>query len=184
MAVSTLTSEMTRLDIDHEAFVRAPRDLVYARLLDVSSYPSWWTGFRMDHERMAGPTWDHEATTGPPRKPGGLEGRPPEPGETEFRFRLTDRRFWRRAVRLTARPYRFRPGKGLFYDLHGDLEGAAEWWLEEGSGGTVVHHLTKADVQRGGARTADTYRRAIRRGAWGLKDVVQSEVRDRIGLHP
>lgn len=175
---------MTRLDIDDEAFVRAPAEMVYARLLDISGYPSWWPGLRMEHEHLAGPTWDHEATTGPPRAPGDLEGRPPEPGETEFAFRLVDPRSWRRSIRLTARPYRFRPGKGLFYDLSGDLVGAAEWWLEEASGGTVVHHLTKADVQRRGSRAADTYRRAIRRGTWGLKDVVQSEVRERIGLHP
>lgn len=175
---------MIRLDIDDEAFVRAPRGLVYARLLDVSSYPSWWPGLRMELERPAGPTWDHEARTVGPRPPGALEGRPPTPGETEFRFRLAGRRWWRRTVRLTARPYRFRPGKGLFYALSGDLDGIAEWWLEEGFGGTVVHHLTKADVQRGGARTADTYRRAVRRGTWGLKDAVQSDVRERIGLHP
>lgn len=175
---------MTRLDIDDETFVRAPRELVYAWLVDISGYPAWWPGFRMGRELPAGPTWDHEARTAPPREPGGLEGRPPEPGDAEFRFRLTDRRFWRRAVRLRARPYRFRPGKGLFYALDGDLEGSAEWWLEEGFGGTVVHHLTKADVQRGGLRRADTYRRAIRRGAWGLKDAVQAEVRERIGLHP
>lgn len=173
---------MIRLDIDDEAFVRAPRRLVYARLVDISGYPSWWPGFRMVDERPAGPTWDHEADG--QRGSGGLQGRPPRPGDAEFRFRLTDRRFWRRSIRLRARPYRFRPDKGLFYALDGDLEGATEWWLEEGSGGTVVHHLTKAEVQRGRTRAADAYRRAIRRGMWGLKDAVQSEVRERIGLHP
>ena len=174
---------MIRLDIDDEAFVRGPRELVYERLVDISAYPEWWPGLHMEHERPAGPTWDHEMRTAS-RLPGGLEGQPATPGEAEFRFRVSDRRPWRRSVRVTARPYRFRPGKGLFYALTGDLEGTTEWWLEEGHGGTVVHHLTKADVVRGSTWVADTYRRAVRRGTWGLKDAVQSEVRKRIGLHP
>jgi hypothetical protein len=167
------------LHLDDEAFVRAPVRMVYERLVDPSSYPSWWPGLRLVRAAPVGGSWltEAEAEGGPPRR--GLVGRPREPGEAYFDFTLPRGRA--RRLRLRARPYRFRLDRGLVLALEGDLTGRTEWWLESGYGGTIVHHLAWLTARRA---TADAYRAAARRGLWGLKDAAQSEVRERVGLAP
>lgn len=151
------------LELDDEAFVRAPPASVYRWLTDFSTYPAWWPGFRIIAAAVGGSV---------------------EPGVSLLTLELRARPL-RRPLRIAARPYRFRPGKGVFLDLDGDLAGDAEWWLEEGWGGTVVHHLIRADTPRRRPRTvAAAYRASVRRATWGLKDAVQSEVRSLIGLPP
>ncbi len=169
--------------VDDDAFVRGPPAFVYRRLSDPSTYERWWPGFRMVAAAPVGVRWDAEAQAegGVPR--GGLFGRPGEPGETRFDFELRTPRS--RRLRLEGRPYRFREDSGLHVALDGDLIGTVEWWLQSAWGGTVVHHIARLDVPgRRGRRVAAAYRHAVRRAAWGLKDAVQSEVRERVGLAP
>jgi uncharacterized protein YndB with AHSA1/START domain len=172
------------LYVDDDAFVRAPPRLVWARLVDPSVYGSWWPDFRLESEAPVGASWLAEADAEGGADGHGIVGRPREPGEARFDFTLRAGRL-RRRLRLTARPYRFRTDKGLYLALTGDLEGTVEWWLEPGYGGTVVHHVARLDVTRRRRRAvAEAYRGAVRRGHWGLKDDVQSEVRERLGLAP
>lgn len=168
------------LFLDDEGFVRAPVDLVYRRLVDLAGYGAWWPGLRVKRAAPAGATWDAEAEG----RDHPQMGYPREPGASVLDVQV--RCGWRgRALRLTLRPYRFRAGKGLLLDLAGDVVGTAEWWLEEGFGGTVVHHLTRADVaRRRAAAVALRYRVAVRHGLWGLKDACQSQVRAAVGLAP
>lgn len=172
------------LELDDEAFVRAPPAFVYRWLADLSTYPAWWPGFRVVRAAPAGASWESEAAQAGPPKPPEPEGRPPEPGESVLTFELRPGPL-SRPLRVVARPHRFRPAKGVFLDLRGDLVGLAEWWLEEGWGGTVVHHLVRADsARRRPAAVADAYRTSVRRATWRLKDGVQSEIRDLAGLPP
>ena len=171
------------LYVDDEAFVRAPPALVYRRLAEPSTYGDWWPAFRLRSATPSGATWDAEAiAAGRPSK-GEPEGRPPEPGESRLTFDLVTGAL-RPRLRVEARPYRFRPGKGVFLRVSGDLNGDLEWWLEEGHGGTLVRHLARCDVRRAPARTVRAYRRVLRAALFGLKDVVQSEVRELAGLAP
>lgn len=172
------------LYVDDDAFVRAPPRLVWVRLSDPSSYASWWPGFRLTAEAPVGASWLAEAEEEGGADGHGVVGRPREPGASRFEFTLRAGRL-RRRLSLTARPYRFRTDKGLYLALTGDLEGTVEWWFEPSHGGTVMHHVARLDVRRRRPRAiAETYRTALRRGHWGLKDAVQGEVRERLGLPP
>jgi hypothetical protein len=48
----------------------------------------------------------------------------------------------------------------------------------------VVHHLLSAEATRRARPTLVIYRTVLRRGLWGLKDAVQTEVRTAVGLVP
>lgn len=173
------------LALDDDVFIRATPPLVYRRLADPTTYPTWWPGFRLLEEHPVGDTWDAEAVASGDLHTVGVIGRPREPGAAWFRCELKVPRV--RPIRLTCRPYRFRPGKGIYLDLDGDVVGTLEWWLEEGYGGVVVHHLARsrvADHRRRPTSVVRAYRWAHRRAMWGLKDVVQSEVRELVGLEP
>lgn len=177
------TLDVMDLFVDDDAFIRGPATLVYRRLSDPGTYSDWWPGFRMLSAAPVGARWDTEAEAEGGVPHGGLTGRPVEPGETRFSFELRPRRTTR--LRLEARPYRFREDSGLQLALDGSLTGTVEWWLQRAWGGTVVHHIARLTIPgRRRAASAAAYRRAIRLASWGLKDAVQSEVRERIGLDP
>jgi hypothetical protein len=149
------------LHVDDDGFVRAPAPLVYRRLTHVASWPSWWRG----------------VTTAP------LPPAADAPGDERWLLELRGAPL--RRLRLAARLHGWRHEHGFALALSGDVDGHAEFWLEPGWGGTVVHHLLVA-------RTAHPkplqvhrdYRRSLRRGLWGLKDLLHLEARTTAGLAP
>ena len=144
------------LHADDRAFIRAPEALIYRRLTHLAAWPSWWSGCRVEPLPAgdAGERWAVALRTGPAR--------------------------W---LRLAVRPHSWRHDLGVVLALAGDLEGRAEFWLEPTHGGTVVHHLLVATTPLPRPlRVLELHRRAIRRGLWGLKDVLQLEVRSSVGL--
>ncbi len=146
------------IHIDDDGFVRAPAPLVYRRLTHVLAWPTWWP----DIEVVERPRELGDEVVG--LSLGGAPGR---------------------RVRLTARLHDWRLDAGFALALRGDIEGRAEFWLEPGWGGTVVHHLVIAstDHPRPLHVHAD-YRQALRRGLWALKDLLELEVRTGAGLLP
>lgn len=146
------------LHADDVGFVRAPAWLTYRRLTDIGQWPSWWQGVRVR----------------PLSEPGGDE---------VFALELAGAPL--RRLRLQARPHGWRHDQGFRLALSGDVEGGAEVWLEPGYGGTLVHHLLDARTpHRDPAVVLRDYRRALRRGLWGLKDLLHLEVRSSAGLVP
>lgn len=145
------------LHVNDDGYVRAPAALVYRRLTDVGRWPTWWRGVRTTP--MA-------------------DGSDREVWAVELgRSRL-------RGLRVAAWPHTFRHDTGFHLALTGDLVGEAEFWLEPVPGGTVVHHLLSAEATRRARPTLAIYRTVLRRGLWGLKDAVQTEVRTAVGLAP
>jgi hypothetical protein len=146
------------LHVDDDGFVRAPVDLVYRRLTHVLGWPTWWPAVH-------------------------VEARPPDSGDEVVALELHPARA--RRVRLTARLHGWRHDQGFALALRGPIEGHAEFWLEPGWGGVVVHHLliARATVPDPLRLHAD-YRRVLRRGLWGLKDVLELEVRTSVGAPP
>lgn len=146
------------LHADDATFVRAPESLVYRRVTDLASWPTWWPGCE-----VAVLT----STSGPDR----------------FAVRLAAGRGRRMAC--TMRPHGWRHDLGVVLALEGDLVGRGELWLEPTGGGTVVHHVLAATTPlRRPQRVLEAYRRAVRAGLWGLKDLLQAEVRTGVGLIP
>jgi hypothetical protein len=147
-----------RVDVDDATFVRAPVPLTYRRITDVASWPGWWTGLEVrEQPPLAGAErWGLSLGIGPAR-----------------------------VLRLLATCTRWRHDAGVEFRLTGDLEGRAEFWLERASGGTVVHHVAAATCGLRYARgVGPGYRRAVRRGLWGFKDVLQLEMRSSLGVSP
>lgn len=140
------------LHVDDDGFVRAPAPLVYRRLTDVRAWPTWWPGVAV------------------------VERSAPEGGEVvAWTLRAGSRA---RPIAVTADLHGWRHDEGFALGLDGDLVGRAEFWLEAGWGGTVVHHVVVATTTL--ARPAATlrdYRRVLRRGLWALKDDLELEVR-------
>lgn len=146
------------LHVDDDGFVRAPPGLVYRRLTDLASWPGFWPGVTTTRAPGDPERWRIDAQA---------EARGARGG----------------ALRLTAQPHAWRHDQGFHLDLTGDLVGRAEFWLEPGWGGTVVHHVaTLRAAGRGARRRGVAYRALVRRGLCGLKDDLQSEVRERLGL--
>ncbi len=147
------------LHVDDDAFVRAPADVVYRRLTNLNGWPAWWPGVRV--ARLTNVT--------------GAESYAIEWGH----------RLLGPGIRLLASARRWRHEVGFELAVRGDLEGRAEFWLEPGYGGTVVHHLlvARSDDRRPLAVLA-RYRAVLRRGLWAFKDDVQSEMRTVAGLAP
>lgn len=140
--------------VDDDGFVRAPRGLVYRRLTDVAAWPGFWPGCAVS--AVAGADETHRVRL---RGPG-------------LQRRLT--------IEVTAHTWRH--DEGFRLDVTGDVTGSAEFWLQEGWGGTVVHHL--ASLEAAGPRpraAAIAYRSCLRRGLWGLKDDLQAQVLARLG---
>lgn len=143
------------LHVDDDGFVRAPAPLVYRRLTDIAGYEEWWPGLRVRR----------------------IEG-----SEETWRLRLRD---GLTRIEVTAVPGAWRLDTGFVLSLSGDLDGWAEFWLERSSGGTTVHHLLVADTtRRRPLRILRAYRRVLRRGLWGFKDLLQTEVRADAGMQP
>jgi hypothetical protein len=155
------------LHVDDDGFVRAPADLVYRRLTNVASWPTWWPGIAV---RPLPPELAPDAGPG---------DSPDECWALELRGAPL------RRVRMAARLHSWRHEAGFSLALRGDVEGHAEFWLEPGFGGTVVHHLLigRTDL-RHPLRVYRDYRRALRRGFWGLKDLLHLEARTSVGLEP
>ncbi|MCC5947681.1 MAG: hypothetical protein JJT89_04420 [Nitriliruptoraceae bacterium] len=147
----------TALHVDDATFVRAPATLVYRALTDVRRWPTWWSGCRVQ-DRGA-------------------------PGEDRFVIEWTGA--WRRVHRVQATAGAWRHAHGFTLSLAGDLDGQLEFWLDASHAGTTVHHLLVATTTATRPMTllAD-HRRAARRGLWGVKDLVQLDVRASIGLDP
>jgi hypothetical protein len=154
------------LHVDDDGFVRAPVELVYRRLTHVAAWPTWWPGIVV---RPLPPEAGPHASTDAP--------------DECWAFELRGAPL--RRVRLTARLHSWRHERGFSLALRGDVEGHAEFWLEPGYGGTVVHHLliARTDLAHP-VRVYRDYRRALRRGLWGLKDVLHVESRTSAGLLP
>lgn len=147
------------LHLDDAGYVRAPAALVYRRLTDLGRWPTWWPGVRTTP--MADGT-----------------------GREVWAVELLRVRAPWRGLRVAAWPHTYRHEVGFKLALTGDLVGEAEFWLEPVGGGTVVHHLVTAEVTGPTRSTLATYRVVARRGLWGLKDAVQTEVRTAMGLRP
>ncbi len=146
------------LHADDRAFIRAPEALIYRRLTHVAAWPSWWSGCR-------------------------VEPLPATDGAEHWVVAL--RTGWGRWLRTAVRPHSWRHDLGVVLALEGEMSGRAEFWLEPTHGGTVVHHLLVATTPLPRPlRILEAYRRAIRRGLWGLKDVLQLEARASVGVRP
>lgn len=146
------------LHADDRAFIRAPEALIYRRLTHLAAWPAWWSGCRV--ERLPA-----------------VEG--------AERWAVALRTAPGRWLRVAVRPHSWRHDLGVVLALDGDLVGRAEFWLEPTHGGTVVHHLLVATTPLARPlRVLEAHRRAVRRGLWGLKDVLQLEARSSVGLQP
>lgn len=146
------------LHVDDDAYVRAPVSLVYPRLTDIGGWSDWWPGVRATPRAGVddGERWD----------------------VTWSASRL-------RPLRFVAHPGQWRHDAGFRLELTGDLEGWSEFWLEDGWGGTVVHHLLVASTTtRRPLRALADYRAVLRRGLWAFKDDLQRSVRVDAGLAP
>jgi hypothetical protein len=155
------------LHVDDDGFVRAPVDLVYRRLTDVAGWPAWWPG------TVVRPLPAEPAPDAGPGNP------------TDECWAVELRGAPLRRVRVAARLHGWRHELGFSLALRGDVEGHAEFWLEPDYGGTVVHHLLIGRTELvHPLRVYKDYRRALRRGLWGLKDLLQLEVRTSVGLEP
>lgn len=143
------------LHVDDDGFVRAPAPRVYRRLTDIGAYADWWPGVSTARLEGRQETWDVTLRDGAMR------------------------------LRFEAEPGAWRLDTGFVLTLSGDLEGRAEFWLERVGGGTTIHHLLVATTpRRRPVRVLRGYRRALRRGLWAFKDLIQSEVRADSGLAP
>lgn len=146
------------LHVDDAGFVRAPQPLVYRRLTAIDAWPSWWAGLE-------------------------LQPRPPVGPDPVWAVRVATTR--RRRLHLLLRPHGWRHDAGFRLELRGDVVGQAEFWLEATGGGTLVHHLATFRTELPAPlRVLSDYRRALRRGLWGIKDRVQVEARSSAGLLP
>jgi hypothetical protein len=155
------------LHVDDDGFVRAPVELVYRRLTDVAGWPAWWPG------TVVRPLPPEPAPDAGPGNP------------TDECWAVELRGAPLRRVRVAARLHGWRHELGFSLALRGDVEGHAEFWLEPDYGGTVVHHLLIGRTELvHPLRVYKDYRRALRRGLWGLKDLLQLEVRTSVGLEP
>jgi hypothetical protein len=144
------------IHVDDDGFVRAPVGLVYRRLTDIGRWQQWWPGVRVA-------AMDDAA---------GTERWAVQVGST------------RRSLSLVVTPHTWRHDAGFALTVSGDLEGGGEFWLEPVAGGTVVHHVLSAEPRGTPLVTLRTYRQALRRGLWGFKDAMQTEVRTAVGLQP
>ncbi|MFA9445710.1 hypothetical protein [Egicoccus sp. AB-alg6-2] len=155
------------LHVDDDGFVRAPAPLVYRRLSAVGDWPGWWPGLRV---RPMPP----ERAPDAPRQ---------DPADEVWALDLPGAPL--RRLRVAARLHDWRHEQGFALQLRGDVDGRAEFWLEVAGGGTVVHHLLTAEVPAASFRRVQgDYRRAVRRGLWGLKDRLHLESRTSAGLLP
>lgn len=145
------------LHVDDDAFVRAPVELVYPRLTNLAAWPEWWPGVRV----------------------ASLDAR-----RGEF-YGLEWRTGWRLPLRMVAQTGGWRHHAGFEMHLTGDVIGRAEFWLETGYGGTVVHHVLAARTDRRMPMAVlRQYRRVLRQGLWAFKDTLQEEVRETAGMAP
>lgn len=146
------------LHVDDDGFVRAPAALVYRRLTDVAAWDAWWPQLDVTPRPDRGPD---EVVTFELRPAAG------------------------RRLRYDARLHGWRHDAGFSLALEGDVRGHAEFWLEPGWGGTVVHHLlVGATSDPRPAQVLADYRRVLRRGLWACKDRLELEVRTGAGASP
>ena len=147
------------LHVDDDGFVRAPAALCYRTLTNLPAWGTWWPGGSVTPvDGLA----DAVALVLPDaRRLPGRGGR----------------------SRLRAVAGEWRHDRGFRLALSGDLDGTAEFWLEPGWGGTVVHHVLLARTDRDdGAAVLQAYRWWLRQGLWALKDMLQAQERAAQGL--
>lgn len=80
-----------------------------------------------------------------------------------------------RRLHLELEAGSWRHDAGFTMQLTGDVQGRWEIWLEPLPGGTVVHHVVAAAARR--PHRSRALRRWLRRGLWGLKDLLEEEAR-------
>ena len=137
--------------------VRAPVGVTYRTLTDLDAWPRWHSGCRS--RRTARPAGtdapgaaDHVALVLPaPRR--GMRRRP-----------------WRLEVAVHG----WRHDAGVRWDVRGDVELTAEWWLESCTEGTVVHHVVHEVVGRE-ARVV-RHRQAMMHAMQAMKDHLELAV--------
>ena len=160
------------LFVDDDGFVRAPALQVYRCLTNVAAWDRWWPGVSADTVDVS------ELRSEELREL-------LDTAEDAEAWRLTWRDRWPRRLRFEAVVHGWRHEAGFQLQLSGDVDGRAEFWLEQDHGGIVVHHVLVGSTHRRRAvRVLTSYRRVLRRGLWGLKDHLQSEVREDLGLAP
>lgn len=104
--------------------VRAPVGVVYRTLTDLDAWPCWLVG--CSSRRLTVPP-DADLTIA-------VDGAAlvlPRPG------RALRTRVWR----IEVRAHGWRHDLGVHWDVRGDVELDAEWWLEECADGCLVHHV-------------------------------------------
>jgi uncharacterized protein YndB with AHSA1/START domain len=144
------------IHVDDDGFVRAPVGLVYRRLTDIERWPQWWPGVRVAALDDAQGTERWALQVGSSRS----------------------------SLSLVVAPHSWRHDAGFALAVSGDLEGSGEFWLQPVAGGTVIHHVLSAQPRGAALVVMRTYRQALRRGLWGFKDALQTEVRTAVGLQP
>jgi len=144
------------IHVNDDGFVRAPVGLVYRRLTDIGRWSRWWSGVRVAalDDAAGAERWAVQVGTA------------------------------RRSLSLVVEPHSWRHDAGFALTVAGDLEGRGEFWLEPLAGGTVIHHVLSAEPRGTALVALRVYRQALRRGLWGFKDALQTEVRTAVGLQP
>ena len=70
-----------------------------------------------------------------------------------------------------------RGAKGVRWRVSGEVEGRLEIWLEDASGGTIVHHFVHGRRAAGRRRWAHTHRRRWKAGLNAIKDRLEGRSR-------
>lgn len=141
--------------IDDAGFVGAPAWLAYRRLTDLDAWPRWWPGLAVAHA--------------------------PADGRSRHLEVMVPRRVGRHRLRVAVTPWGWRHDAGFRMHVAGAIVGELEWWLEDVTAGVLVHQVGRVDpgLDPAGPRW---WRRALRRGLWGLGDALALEVRDAVAL--
>ncbi len=155
------------MNIDDAALVRAPRWLVHRRLAELGRWSWWWPGLHVLH-----PGGSVADGLGP------VAGRDRGPLHVDLQVRRPGRPGRRLRLALVAHGHRV--DLGLHLLVTGDVTARSEFWFEDATGGTLVHHVGQVDER---ARwSGPTWREAIRRGLWALDARVAAEVRTAVGI--
>jgi len=147
--------------------IRAPVGVVYRTLTDLDGWPSWLEGCRVRRIEGAAP--------------------PSVVGEGTFDHHLILLPDGRRRRRLRVVAYGWRHDAGMRWEVtwRGRRPGGvgAEWWLEAGREGVIVHHLVHEDGQRA-ARAVLRYRRNVVLALQAMKDHLELAVAHAAGRVP
>jgi len=117
--------------------VRAPVGVVYRTLTDLDAWPRWLTGCTCarPHARPQG-AFGSDGAAGPDASRHADRHTLSLPRPRRVRVDGT----WRLEVTVHS----WRHDAGVRWDVRGDVELAAEWWLESRPEGTLLHHLVQS----------------------------------------